>query len=101
MKKEKWSKEDEPCVVTTFRIVTNIVKQTSEVNKYGSRGGGRNEMGLHLLRRGNHPLSRRDFSARKFELRWHVEAEAVYLCQWLSLPTNKVWSTVSNYKTTE
>lgn len=38
-----------PCIITTFRIISNIIKQTSEIHKNGSRSLLRNQVGLHFL----------------------------------------------------
>lgn len=38
-----------PCIITTFRIISNVIKQTSEVHKNGSRSLLGNQVGLHFL----------------------------------------------------
>lgn len=39
-----------PCIVTTFRIIINVIKQAAEVDKDGPRSFLGNQVGLHLLR---------------------------------------------------
>ncbi len=41
-----------PCIITSFRIIANIIEETTEVNKNGAWSTWRNKSRLHLFRWG-------------------------------------------------